>query len=110
MRVATHYKNKTTMPQDFLDFRKEIEEKRTKITKEVCNLLRGHEEINCRKWLVGITNGEGDVVLSSIYHTAIDDSVQVKSCYGTVTDFSELSTDDMVALYEFIYERINSEK
>ena len=98
------------MAQAFFDFREAINNWRTKITDEVCNLMREQNDIDCKGWAVGITNVEGDVKVSTIYYTSFDDSVQVKTCYGTVTDFSDLSTDDMVALYEFIYERTNSDK
>lgn len=98
------------MAHSFFDFEEEINNWRTKITEEVCNLMRGQADIDCKGWAVGITNGDGNVEVSTIYHTTLDDSVQVKTCHGTVTDFSNLSTDDMVALYSFIFARTISDK
>ena len=87
----------------FLDFQEEVGKIRLNINKEVEGLMESAETLDCRDTGVAITHDCENQNVSTIFKDILGNGVTVKTESGTCVDFIELSTDDMVAIYEHIH-------
>ena len=55
---------------------------------------------------LAISTAEGTQDVETIYYDFLSNVVQLKTSTGEIWDYSDLETDDMVAIYENIYYQI----
>lgn len=87
----------------FLDFQEEVARVRGNMIAEIYSMTHGGEDIRCKDGDFAITRKDGDYTIETVSHSSIDDKTYLKTDNGTVFDVTELSTDDLVALYEFLF-------
>ena len=87
----------------FLDFQEEVGRLRTNMIAEIYAMTSGQSDIHCNDGDYAISRKDDEYPIATVFHSPIDDRTYVKSDNGTVFEISELSTDDLVALYEFVF-------
>jgi hypothetical protein len=87
----------------FLDFQEEIGKVRLNMIGEINAMTNNQPDILCKKGDHTITRRDDEYPIETVYNSVIDGFTYVKSDNGTVFEISELSTDDLVALYEFVF-------
>lgn len=87
----------------FLDFQEEVARVRGNMIAEIYSMTNGGSDITCNDGDFAISRKDDEYTIATVFHSPIDDKTYVKADNGTVFDISELSTDDLVALYEFVF-------
>jgi hypothetical protein len=87
----------------FLNFRDELDKVRTNMIAEIDGMTNGQPDILCDSGDYTITRKDDEYPIETVFHSPIDDRTHLKSDNGTVFEISELLTDDLVALYEFVF-------
>jgi hypothetical protein len=91
----------------FRDYDAVLNSIRGDLIAEVENLVT--DDIDCRKKNIGITHGNaGDMSVATITNHFC--SVELKIFSGIGVPFDELNTDDMVAIYEFLFNEVYPDK
>ena len=88
----------------FIDFEQQVGKIRVRLAHETDLLFKNSpstNEVACKDDYVAITTAEGSEAVSAINYDGNGTFVTTKS--GEVHDFMDLDTDDMVALYEYVY-------
>lgn len=88
----------------FLNFDEEVRRIRTNMVMNVESMVSGDPAVDCRGKHVMITTTDGEQAVSTIFQELMGTTVCLKTEEGLCVDFSELNTDDMVAIYEFLFE------
>lgn len=91
------------MTGHFLDFGEEVARVRGNMIAEINGMVARQPDILCKDGDFAITRRDDDYTIATVFHSFIDDSVCVKADNGTIFEINELSTDDLVALYEFVF-------
>jgi hypothetical protein len=93
--------------REFIDFMEDqIGKIRLAINTEVEAMMEPIGELDCINRGVGITNDNGNVDVSTIYHAYFGKCVRVKDETGLIHDMMDLDTDSMNAIYEHVYYRV----
>lgn len=88
----------------FIDFEQQVGKIRVRLAHETDLLFKNSpstNEVACKDDYVAITTAEGTEAVSTISYDGNSTFVTTKS--GEVHDFMDLDTDDMVAIYEYVY-------
>ena len=87
----------------FLDFQEEVARVRGNMIAEIYSMTHGGSDITCKDGDYCVSRSDGEYPIATVYHSTIDDKTYVKAQCGNIIEISELSTDDLVALYEFVF-------
>jgi hypothetical protein len=90
----------------FLNFNEEVGRIRKNMVAEIYSMMNSLLAIECNKGDFGATLSDGDHTVTNVRLT-LADCVVIVTEEGNEVDVTELSTDDMVALYEFIFGCLN---
>lgn len=89
---------------NFIDFEQQVSKIRVRLAHEIDLLFKNSpstNEVACKDDYVAITTADGPHVVSTINYDGNGTFVTTQS--DEVHDFMDLDTDDMVALYEYVY-------
>ena len=100
----------------FIDFEEIVSRLRLDLDKALTQELKEHNkgvtnpldisEVEVPLYFIHPTELDGKSKASSIF-VDVNDAVVIKTEVGECVDFMDLETDDMVAIYEYIYYELN---
>jgi hypothetical protein len=92
---------------NFIDFNEQLTNLRVDLMRATEALMKTYQPPFTSLSAVGeglaISTAEGTLDVETIYSDFLGQAVQLKTSTGEIWDFSDLETDDMVAIYENIY-------
>ena len=94
----------------FLNFDEEIRRIRLNMVLNVESMVSGDPAVDCRGKHVMITATDGEQKVATIFQELMGTTVCLKTEDGLCVDFTELNTDDMVAIYEFLFNEYYPDK
>ena len=92
---------------NFIDFNEQLTNLRVDLMRATEALMKTDQPPYTSLFVVGeglaISTAEGTLDVETIYYDFLGQAVQLKTSTGEIWDYSDLDTDDMVAIYENIY-------
>ena len=92
---------------NFIDFNEQLTRLRVDLMRATEVLMKTYQPPFTSLSTVGeglaISTAEGTLDVETIYYDFLGQAVQLKTSTGEIWDYSDLDTDDMVAIYENIY-------
>jgi hypothetical protein len=92
---------------NFIDFNEQLTNLRVDLIRATEALMKTYQPPFTSLSTVGeglaISTAEGTQDVETIYYDFLGQAVQLKTSAGEIWDYSDLETDDMVAIYENIY-------
>jgi uncharacterized protein YprB with RNaseH-like and TPR domain len=92
---------------NFIDFNEQLTNLRVDLMRATEALMKTYQPPFTSLSTVGeglaISTAEGTLDVETIYYDFLGQAVQLKTSTGEIWDYSDLDTDDMVAIYENIY-------
>jgi hypothetical protein len=95
---------------NFIDFNEQLTRLRVDLMRATEALMKTDQppftSLSTADEGLAISTAEGTLDVESIYYNFLEKSVQLKTSTGEIWEYSDLETDDMVAIYENIYYQI----